>query len=820
MMNMVCRAISATIACCLRPVNEDNQFMQPDKGLLRTGLAQAAASAARPPSDRLSAGLELGLALLLSLFLMWPLLQNPGLPNGTDTFYHIQRVAEMDRLWSQGLLLPRWAASFYYGYGSPLFHYYASLTYHLTSVLMRIPGFDAVEALRALIVLCALAAGGGMFLWLRARVSALAGYIAAAAYVYTPYLLYQEPYARGDFPELLALALFPVIMWLFERLLQRGRGVDFALAAGGVLLLINAHNLMAVALAALLAAWLCWNTLAYGWRRAGLSLVALAVGVGLAASFWLPVILERDAVQLGNLIALAELDYRNFFIPLTELLAYVPRLDSGAINGLLPVYRLGLAQWLLALVGMLAALLALRRWGASSRRNDLHLLVFMALAGAGLVFLITPQSESVWRLFSPLSYLQFPWRLIGPAAFCLAALAGLNALWLERLPGRAGTGLAALLIALPVAAGMPLFHVTEWKNTDVDTSVAAYHQTEIDGMQFGTTYSGEFLPASVLVVPDATPRLLADYADGYPVDRIHYAALPTGVTVDLVQGAPQANEWRIQADHAFTLEVLLFDFPGWTAEIDGQPVPIHPSDPHGLITFDVPAGAHTVRLYLGQTPARDLGRGLALLALALLALALWRLRWGGQPPEPLPAVPAARRAALIAVGLQLVVMAVFMRPGVAWLESPPGQALAARQAVRYDLGDSIRLIGYDLHQGRFRPDDRLELVLYWYAAAPVEYGYRSFVHVSNGGAPLAQADKLNPAGRPTVEWTSEGYLHDPYVIELPHDLPSGTYTLYVGLYTCDTRPPGECGNGDRLPVTDADDLPLGDAVPLAQIEVW
>jgi hypothetical protein len=50
-------------------------------------------------------------------------------------------------------------------------------------------------------------------------------------------------------------------------------------------------------------------------------------------------------------------------------------------------------------------------------------------------------------------------------------------------------------------------------------------------------------------------------------------------------------------------------------------------------------------------------------------------------------------------------------------------------------------------------------------------------------------------------------------------MPPGDYQIFVGLYTCDTLPAGECGNGDRLPVTDADGQSIGDALPLQTITV-
>ena len=63
------------------------------------------------------------LVLLLTLFNIVPLASNPGLPNGTDVLYHSFRVAEMWRSWEHGLLAPSWAEGFYFGYGSPLFHF-------------------------------------------------------------------------------------------------------------------------------------------------------------------------------------------------------------------------------------------------------------------------------------------------------------------------------------------------------------------------------------------------------------------------------------------------------------------------------------------------------------------------------------------------------------------------------------------------------------------------------------------------------------------------------------------------------------------------
>ncbi|MAS34690.1 MAG: hypothetical protein CL610_11830 [Anaerolineaceae bacterium] len=796
-------------------------------------MSTTAQAPTRPVSTRLTRYLDSGLllTLLLCLFTIWPLVQQPGLPNGTDTLYHIYRVAEMDRAWSHGVLMPGWAETFYYGYGSPVFHYYASLTYYITSALARLLALDPVDSLRVLTTLAMLLAGGGMYLFMRDSISKLAGVIAALVYVYSPYILFTEPYTRGAYPELMALALFPLVMWRYQRLLQTGSGLALMLAALSSGLLIITHNLMALVLTGLLAAWLVWQGITARFfvraihesplRYVVLSLGALIGGVGLAGYFWLPVMLEQEAARLGNLTAVAQLDFRNFFVPLAELLAFSPRSDAGAVNGLLHQLNLGVAQWGLALAGIAGVVWWTQR-AASLQRQIISWVGFFALVTLALIFLMLPVSAFLWEATAPLAFLQFPWRFLGPAAFCLAVLAGMNAVWLERLPAKFGTPLIVLTVVLPLALAMPTLYVDEWEHTAVDTSVAAYHAAELSGLQRATTFSDEYLPSTVIAEPSANADLLADYADGYPIDKANRAALPPGVDLTALDHGPQQDQWRVSSGEAFTLEVLTYYFPGWQAEIDGQAVAVRPSEPHGLITFEVHAGDHTIRLFFGATPARDMGKGVsAAAAVVLIGLALMVTRQGTTHSAPTRhQLSPVHRAAVIAGGvIQLVLMLVFMREGGAWVNSPPGQAQVAQNQVVYNLGESIQLLGYDLNSRTFRPGDRLELTVYWYGRERVAYGYATFVHVAAGGPPLAQADAQNPAGRPTIKWTPVGYIRDPYLIMLPQTMPPGEYQLTVGMYTCDTRPPGECGNGDRLLVTDENGAPLGDSVPLTTITV-
>jgi hypothetical protein len=772
------------------------------------------------------------LTLLLCSFALLPLLRQAGLPAGYDVRYHVYRVAEMDRQWQAGLYMPRWADSFYYGYGYPVFHYYASSTYYLTSSLMAVLDWTPLEALRAVIALAFWGAGAGMYRWLSCYTGPLGGLIAALVYVYCPYILYTEPYTRGDYPELLAFALAPWLFGSFDRLtlpearLWRYR-LRLVLACGSVALLIITHNLMAVVFFALLLGWILWLALmgSLGREQFIVWMACAGLGVGLAAYFWLPVLLERHEVQLQNLIDVAELDYRRFFIPLGTLLDSTTRADAEALNGLIPRYNIGWAAAILAGAGILSLLWRWRK-NSDSRSFALASHLYFALVGFLMAFLITPHSSALWEVVSPLAYLQFPWRFLGPVACCAAILSSANAHWIQGL-GRAGR------ISLSIGAGLlilglaiPKLYVPQWELTTLDTSVATYQQLEVAGLQRGTTFSGEFLPQTVQVVPTANERLLADFADGRPIDHLHYEALPDGVTAQLIDQSPQYHQWRVSAPQGFTLEVLIFDFAGWHAQVNGQVVPITPAIPHGLITFPVPEGESVVTLRMASTPPRNLGYAISGIAVLGLLGLLWRgPRWAITEQNTASSLPIQSTGELLAVGLGIailfaVLLGLVFRPGLAWYESPPGQALPAQHPTEYRLGDSMRLLGYDLSSESLAPGGRLEVSLYWYAQQPPQAGYASFVHITSGGPPQAQSDRQNPGGVPSLEWSPAGYIVDTHVIFLPDTIPPGEYEIRVGLWTCDGLPAGQaCGNGLRPPVIDGVGNALGDSIPLAVINV-
>ena len=385
---------------------------------------------------------------------------------------------------------------------------------------------------------------GGMYLFCRRRSGALGGLIAGLVYVYSPYLMYTEPYARGAFPELLALGLFPLLLWRLDALRDKPTATNFALACLMQVALVNAHNLMAVTFTVICLCWLVFETsLQFINREASqmsasdgtLALLALVLGTAAASAFWLPVLLESNSVHLQNLLVPDVLDYRVNFVGLGELLAPPPIHDAGAVNGLRELRQLGIAQVVLACLGAASGFWLYVR-GYRTRHPQAFLgLTFFVLLALSLTFLMHPASEALWASVGALQYLQFPWRLLGPLAACLAIAASLSGVWLRRQH----IGLIALAVALPIMTVISLLYVPEWRISSLDTSIAARHEMgqKVPSL-LGTTATGEYLPRDAHTVPGETRALLDDLADGHPVDRLNRALLPPGARATLVASAP------------------------------------------------------------------------------------------------------------------------------------------------------------------------------------------------------------------------------------------------------------------------------------------
>ncbi len=727
------------------------------------------------------------LALAVGLFAASPFLLRPGLPRHTDAELHIYRAAELGHIIREGVLYPRWSPNLYLGYGYPIFHYYAPLTYYLSNIFsFLLPGVGIVGGVKAVFVVGLLVASVGTYLLGRELFGPEPAVIAATAFVLCPYVLFIDPHARGVLAEHFAISLTPLSFYFFHRLMRvptRRTLSGSALLLGAV---VFSHNLTGLVVSGLLAGYWIWQVLVVGRRRHWQwGPMAFALAAALVAFFWLPALLERGAVKL-DVIGPGHFDFREHFLSLTELLAPSRRIDWGATG---PRYRhnLGLGQWILAIPACLATI---RRIRLSRTDGAGKHLAFFFCAGLGLSLLMTRPSTFLWEAIPVMPYLQFPWRLLGVTNLMLAiCAAGSIALLPDGLWRRAAVTGSFVLIIL---TALPLFYPPPWPADFGGTTPADILDWERESQALGTTSTGDFLPVTVEMIPPPMDTLVRSYRDDGPIDKVNRATLPDGARVTVVEHKPNSDRFRVVTPTGFVLRLYTFYFPGWRAYLNGERVDIEIARPEGFITVEIPEGTHDVLVRFETTGPRMLGGIVS--AVALLALGVILVGWRGEREaavlptrgEPTPATWLPLVAALLLI---VLVKGTVLDPHqVLYHHSAPGDAAPAQHRLYAEFGDQdqaqIELIGHDLRGTALRPGDTLSVVLYWRALTDVGTNYQSFVHVAQ---PLdvawAQEDHLNPGGLPTSRWPTDRYVWDEYAIRLPQQLPPGTYLVNVGLYS-------------------------------------
>ncbi len=777
-------------------------------------------------------GTLVALAALGVLFIpvLQPLL-GVDLTCGYDNTFHLWRAIQIDRLWDGGVLYSRWAPDMAHGFGFPLFVFTSPFPPALVALLQRL-GFAWSVALNATFGLGIVLGGLGMF-WLTSHLSGAqgqgtagrlsAGVVAAVAYVYAPFQAY-DVFNRGSLWESFAWAFPPLVLLGLHRWMVDRERRYLLLGTGALAALVLSHHLFASLFAPVLALWVAlhaltrrdWTVL---WRGAQLGLL----GLGLSAFFWLPPLAERAFVQTERLIGTWVFDYRYNFLSLDHLLALPRRADPQLVNDW-PEKALGTVPVLLGLLPLASwrRLAGEARW----RMGTLWLLT------AGTAFLTLPASRWVWDGVSLLAYVQFPWRFLGPAAFCLALLTGtgVGSLYLgaDEAASRAGWCPAAISLAvtsLLVMTNLGWFYPQHCSPIS-ETSIAALIDWERMTDTLGTTAKGEYLPIWVHRFPETT--LDADYARDGPVVRLRPANLPAGARIEAAAYGPLDAEIRLVTPAPFEARYLAFYYPGWEVRLNGEVVDIAPEAGTGLLTFDVPAGQHTVVVRFRETLLRraaTVASGLSLLALA--AVVAWapdrhRNDAGGDRCErtALNRYPPARLVLMLLAGAVALVALKSAVDARRWLWrssrlTTEGALPDLAVPIGRDFGGQALLLGREALPATVAADAAPVLTLYWRALDPDPLDWHVGLALVGPDGSQRQAE-LRPARwartpPAMVAWPADAYARMDMHIDLPPGLPPGEYRLALALFDRQTAAPAS--------VLDAAGTPLGPALTIGQLVV-
>lgn len=713
-----------------------------------------------------------------------PFLQG-RMPRSDDGLLQMYRSVALEHsLAADNALWPRYSSGLVYGYGAPLFNYFSPLSY-FPATWLRLLGFDIVSSWLLTMTLYTLAAAAGMFAlgrhWTGSR---LGGWLAALAYVYAPYFLF-DSVTRGTSPEVAALAALPVVLYGFTCLADYGRRRDFLLAALALALFIPLHTLITLHGAVLLALYCLFLSWRATDRRTVFTrlILAGAAALLLTAFYWLPALLETDAIKLDLITEeLGAIEVMRNLRPLSENLAPPQRADPTQLNQAVPI-SLGWVQILLALSGVALCL-------KGRNRRLRALMLFSGALTSLLVFMNTPASAALWETLPLIGYTQFPWRLLGLASLSLALMAGIGA-WL--LVDSIATPKRRLVVIACVTA-LLLLSALPWTFTAFHDSFDArdigdLQVFERESGQLALSSYAEYLPLHA-DADHLDPHLLIDrFASGMPIPRL----TPTEtLEIQSQRWTGTSAELRLVSSRQQTLEFDWLYWPGWRATVDRREIGVFPSSPAGLVALDVPAGQFDLRIALEATSIQKTAMTLSAFGIAAIVILLmfWRRLPGLAWDAPVPATDEGRAVAV----LLLVSLAVFALKITALdRQDTPFKAARFGSVTQVEalanFGGRIDLLEVELPADPIRGRE-LSFRLFWRLhEAPLDQDYSSIIRMRDpAGHVVAEAMSFAPGGLASRNWLPGFYIEDVIALEIPPFTPplEQAYTFDVALFESDT----------------------------------
>jgi hypothetical protein len=558
--------------------------------------------------------------VLLGLILSWPVLVH-GFPDlSNDGFDHARLNGNFAAQFWSGELYPRWLSGVNGGFGSAAYYLYPPLQGFVASLFWPLArGWDPYGWFIAgyACVLATVFAGVTAFIWLRTFAGPASALFGAAVYMIAPYHLAIDVYNRGAAAEYWIFVWLPLLM-LAAQGIASNSGYSTAGLAGSYALCVYSHATVAACSAALpLAYVLTFSEPKRRWRATLASVFGLMLGVGLAAVFLLPAVLDQSKTW-ASLQTEGWGEYRNWWLfSIRDQIT-----ETGTQGTGIPWYFsykmriLVITIWTVIFSG--TSYWLTRRYSTSGMAR--RLAAFYLGTTVAAFFLMLRQSAIVWRVIPVLPLLQFPFRL---STFLVMAAAALSCLAFGSLKQK-GARYGAAAIMLSLLGWIAADAVFARQAYSVWRYVPPERAAQNAGLLRTQKEHYAFWPKAARVIDLSTVAALEKFIAAHPPKQAHLTGEAAAGSALVESWKPRKVLLKVDAPAGGQLILNHFYMEGWRARIEGSPtdLTLNPSRPDGLIVVNVPAGVFNLIVDLPPDRAERTGKLISLASLATLAAML------------------------------------------------------------------------------------------------------------------------------------------------------------------------------------------------------
>lgn len=551
--------------------------------------------------------------LLLTIFIFRHAFAQPGMFPTHDGEFHIIRSLHFFSELRRGQFPVRMVPELAFQYGYPVFHFFYPLPYYVTAVFQLV-GLSAADGWRCSLVLITFLSLWVFYKWLKTSFTHFASLVGTVLFALVPYR-FLTLYVTGQIGGYYSLLLAPMIGLGLHHLLQdkktsknkntlnqtsRSQVLGGMMVAIGVAGMILSHLLSVIIFFIPLTSYAVYLlSSSFSKEKLGKLMLWLGLGVTSASFYLLPFLWEKSWVRLGRVILINHRDHWPSF----RQLVYSPwgygYSQVGIEDGM--SFQVGLAVlvvWLLTFI-----LLIFQQVQKRKKKQDNQAILFLVIT-AVLFFLMLEFSAVIWQVFSPLQYLQYPWRVLASTSVCGAWLAG----WLvNQFSNKKQLILGVFLVLLALinvrnyARPWPL----SWK-TDLDL----INSSAFSG---STDISWELMPAEVNIEPHQLSKTVT-------ADNLN-------AVISQVE-RPTKGKTRLQTqvvtDEPTLLTLPIWNFPVWQVRVNERIVDKQ-TNQEGAIQVRVPSGTSIVKVDLVRTKLQKLADTISFFSIGLLLFAVLRL---------------------------------------------------------------------------------------------------------------------------------------------------------------------------------------------------
>lgn len=575
--------------------------------------------------------------VILSYWSVKPLLSPGFFPIHDDT--QVARVYEMHKALSDGMFPARWVQDLGYGYGYPIFNFYAPLSYYVGSLFMFI-GSDALTATKLMIGLGTILSGLFMYLLAREFWGKVGGVVSGLLYLYAPYHALNI-YVRGAIAELWAYAFLPIIFLATYKVytnlksytvlnLKNSKFKTSSFAKASV---DKQNSKLQFKIQNLIWLWVCVSSFSYAAVIASHNLTAMMVtpflfafalslylkfrmdgkiykpyfiflgiltGILLSAFYWVPVMFELKYTDVLSVVGGGS-DYKDHFACPSQLWNS-PWGFAGSAPGCIDgqSLKIGKIHVLLSLLSVLSLPLLYKK-----KKTNFALTVFFILSLLFSVFLTLAHSKFIWDIIPHMAFFQFPWRFLMLISFFTSLLGGAVFWILEGINVK--NQLYKYICGIIALVGI--------------IGIIAFNSKVFVPQKFSSKTSNEYITEKELkwrvsrISDEYMPKGFTRPINAYMVPNTRIV-VNKEVSISSFNEKTQQISFVADAKKTSDLNINLAYFPGWHVFIDNNQEWFNYSN-KGLI-ISVPAGKHNVDIKYIQTPVEKIGNGLSLTGIIIL----------------------------------------------------------------------------------------------------------------------------------------------------------------------------------------------------------